>query len=81
MGRLCGLLERVEQAGGSGGLEQAREAASAAASSWMVMAAERASEWATDPARDLEWERAAEALAGLDTPLSQQLLPKYLPAS
>ena len=63
LGRVCGVLERAGQPDGSGDL--AGTAASASACDWMAVAAERACEWAADPARDEEWDRAVERLARL----------------
>lgn len=65
LGRICRVLERAGQPADAGDLAEAGAAASGAACDWMAMAAERASEWAADPARDQEWDRAVERLAGL----------------
>ena len=65
LGRVCGVLERAGQPSSAGDLAEAGAEASASACDWMVMAAERACEWAADPARDEEWDRAVERLAGL----------------
>ena len=72
--RVCGVLERSGQAAGAGDLAEAKAEVSAAASDWMGTAAVRASEWAADPARDLEWDRAVEKLARLKPPPIWQML-------
>ena len=65
LGRICRVAERAGQPADAGDLAEAGAEASAAACDWMAMAAERASEWAADPARDEEWDRAVERLARL----------------
>ncbi|WP_419923976.1 hypothetical protein [Candidatus Poriferisocius sp.] len=72
LARVCGVLERSGQTAGD--LAEAEAEASAAASDWMATAAERASEWAADPARDQEWERAVERLARIKPPPIWQTL-------
>ena len=42
------------------------------------MAAERAMQWAEDPARDQEWDRVTEALARLKSPPTWRILPDSL---
>ena len=65
LGRVCGVLERAGQSAGSGDVADAGAEASSAARDWMAVAAERASGWAADPARDSEWDRAVGRLARL----------------
>lgn len=75
LGRLCGLLANAEQNRSSDTAHMLEEAASAAASAWMVAAADRATEWAADPAREAEWQRAQEMFARLKSPPSWRILP------
>ena len=65
LGRVCRVLERAGQPDGAGDLAEAGAEASAEACDWMAMAAERSCEWAADPARDQEWDRAVQKLARL----------------
>ena len=74
LARVCGVLERSGHTAGAGDLAEAEAEVSAAASDWMATAAERASEWAADPARDQEWERAVENLACIKPPSIWQTL-------
>ena len=74
LGRICGALERAGQPNSADGLAEAEADVSAAASDGMAMAAERASEWAANPARDQEWDRAVEKLACIKPPPIWQML-------
>lgn len=74
LGRPCGRLEHAEQTSCGDSANLLAEA-SAAASAWMVTAADRATEWAIDPARIAEWERAKEMFARLNSRPSWKILP------